>query len=379
MYLGRADKILSITTKDKDWAATETEIGFGRVSTPADLALPADQITDGPAFLAAGSDAINAFVPTCLIGSVFAHTASDTYVPNGCVPADGAEYAESQFPTFYTDYLVAGKLVTCTYTEFSAQVAATGNCAKFALDVDNQTFKVPLYKDGDSITQAASAAEIGKSYEAGLPNATGGINDVGTLATITNKTGVFSSSDVPGTYGYAGGNVHRNYVHVNFSLASANTIYGNSNTVTDEQVRLRHFVVLASAQNNSSMFDWSAYMSALAGKANKDLDNLTQAGTTAIAHYGMPSNTRQISVALPSTGEDLPPAPADGFYVFTGVATSPNQACTMETLISIRASAPVTNWRVNLFIPVIEGTTPRIHYDLGGDKTLIFVYAEGAY
>ena len=46
-------------------------------------------------------------------------------------------------------------------------------------------------------------------------------------------------------------------------------------TVLDEQVRLRHFVVVANAQNSASVFDWSAYMSALAGKANTDLSNVT--------------------------------------------------------------------------------------------------------
>ncbi len=376
MYLGRADKILSITTKDKNWAATETEIGFGRVSAPADLALPADQIIDGPAFLAAGTDAINAFVPTCLIGSVFAHAASSTYVPNGCVPANGGEYTQSQFPSFYTDYLITGKLVTCTYAEFATQVEATGNCAKFALDVDNQKFKVPLYKDGDSITHAASVSEVGKSYKAGLPDISGVISGVAGSQTLA--TG-------PWSFGGASPGPNLGIVNalsaINFNASKANPIYGNSTTVTDEQVRLRHFVVVASAQNNASVFDWSNYMAALAGKANNDLSNLTPVGTTIIAHNAMPSD-RSISYGL--VWNNVYEAPADGFFYLSGTATATQQV-RMEIYppglnnILYSSGGTVMNQTVfGRFLPVKKGyrCVPR------GDtvvSTFKFIYAEGSY
>lgn len=82
-------------------------------------------------------------------------------------PCNGAEYTRAQFPALYDTYLVGGKFLTCTYAEFSTQVAASGNCAKFAIDTATQKFKVPMLKDGDSITQASSTAELGKSYRLG--------------------------------------------------------------------------------------------------------------------------------------------------------------------------------------------------------------------
>ena len=109
-------------------------------------------------------------VSTTLIGSIMSVMAAEGYVPNGTVPADAAEYTREQFREFYDTYLAGGKLLTCTYAAFAAQVALTGNCAKFALDTTAQKFKVPLLKNGDSITQAASASELGKSYKAGLPS-----------------------------------------------------------------------------------------------------------------------------------------------------------------------------------------------------------------
>ena len=208
-------------------------------------------------------------ISTTLIGSVQTVLCADGYVPNGCVPANGAEYTSAQFPTFFGDYLAGGKLLTCTYATWAAQVALTGNCARFALDADAQKFKVPLLKDGDSITQAVSAAELGKSYKAGLPNIVGrpGLDGGSSIG-----TGPFSSKIGSGFRPY--GQVDGSY-DVTFDASRSSAIYGNSTTVTDEQIRLRHFVVVASAQNSPSVFDWSAYMAALAGKANADMSNVT--------------------------------------------------------------------------------------------------------
>lgn len=212
---------------------------------------------------------------TMLVGAVFPLTCADGYVPNGCVPTSGGEYTRAQFPTLYDTYLVGGKLLTCTYAEWTAQVGLTGNCAKFALDTAAQKFKVPLLKDGDSITQASSVAELGKSVKAGLPDVQGTLpirlSTVGLGAfsnTTTNTSGLYAGT-------FAGGDSGTSVIMPVIKASSSSPIYSNSTTVTDEQVRLRHFVVVASAQNNASVFDWSNYMAALAGKANVDLSNAT--------------------------------------------------------------------------------------------------------
>lgn len=216
-----------------------------------------------------------AAISATLIGSVQAVMAAEEYVPNGCVPANGGEYTQAQFPSLYDTYLAGGKLLTCTYAAWTAQVALTGNCARFALDTTAQKFKVPLVKDGDSITQAASAAELGKSYKAGLPNIKGKAGGVvsNPLATDTN-TGPFKT--VANTTESLGGWTGSAYHHLEIDANQSSAIYQDGiTTVLTEQVRLRHFVVVASAQNSASVFDWSNYMAALAGKANADLSNVT--------------------------------------------------------------------------------------------------------
>lgn len=213
-------------------------------------------------------------ISTTLIGSIQTLLCADSYVPNGCVPANGGEYTRAQFPSLYDTYLVGGKLLTCTYAAWAAQVAITGNCGKFALDTVNQKFKVPLFKDGDSITQASSAAELGKSVKAGLPDAIGELPwwVSGTVNTaIANGMFKWSTVTRDNNYNLQGTPVTGYYLKA--ALSNSSPIYGNSTTVTDEQVRLRHFVVMASAQNNASVFDWSNYMAGLAGKMNVDCSN----------------------------------------------------------------------------------------------------------
>ena len=132
-------------------------------------------------------------------------------------------------------------------------------------------FKRTAAENGDSITQAASAAELGKSVKAGLPNMAGeltswvtasgmmpSIRANATLSAPFYRTGTWSPGSTAGTSeaGYGLG----------INLGLSNPIYGNSNTVTTEGVRLRHFVVLASAQNSVSVFDWSNYMAGLAAR-----------------------------------------------------------------------------------------------------------------
>lgn len=318
------------------------------------------------------------FFNTFLIGSIIPITASATYTPYGCLQCDAADYTRDLFTGFYDNYLITGKLLTCTYAEYSAQVALTGNCMKFAVDDTAKTFKVPLIKDGDSITQAASITELGKSYKAGLPDAqatlpwwTGNVGGE-TLVTdgmaYTPNVAVSPLRNIPGEGSTTSGTATK------IALSHGNAIYGNSTTVTDEQVRLRHFVVVANAQNNKSVFDWSNYMAALAGKANNDLSNLTQVGTTAIAHNAMPS-TRMINVS----GSVWLLAHADGWaFADSGTTISSVTAVYVSANASgdpvIYCSGGRYDFPV-VTLPVKKG----MYYKISAISAAKFIYAEGVY
>ena len=96
-------------------------------------------------------------------------TCAAGYVPEGSLPCDGTEYSKSQFNDLWTNYLTGGTplLNTCSYADYATAISTYGQCAKFAVDTVNETFKVPTIKDGAVIQQALSDSELGANSKLG--------------------------------------------------------------------------------------------------------------------------------------------------------------------------------------------------------------------
>ena len=63
-------------------------------------------------------------------------------VPEGQLRCDGSPYTKSQFPTFFTSYLVGAKKNTYSfYATYASEILANGVCGSFALDEVGETFK----------------------------------------------------------------------------------------------------------------------------------------------------------------------------------------------------------------------------------------------
>lgn len=260
---------------------------------------------------------------TMPIGTVIPVMCGDTYTPNGCLPCNGAEYAQAQFSELWANYLTSSpaKLLTCTYAEYATSVTTYGSCGKFGVDTATGKFKVPLLADGDFIANAKSASELGKAYNAGLPNITGS----GFLgATNTSYAGAFTrpantasfAIDESSLYGLS---YDTNALINHFNASLCSSIYGNSTTVTPEHIRLRYFVVVASGSINQSQMDWSAWATGLTGKANTDLTNAT----------AIPQPI--LKTALNATG-DAPVYACRAWVNFNGIGT-----------VSVRASGNVSS------------------------------------
>lgn len=216
------------------------------------------------------------------IGTIIPVNATSNYVPNGSLPCDGAEYSKSQFTDLWNNYLSTSLLNTCTYTEYASDLSTYGQCAKFAVDTVNNKFRVPFIKDGAVIQQALTNSELGKSYNAGLPNITG-------TFCIDKTSADWGKTSVSGVFYNAGLSADGNKAtqsmkapQIGFDASLSNPIYGNSTTVQPNAVALRYFVVVANGQINQSMMDWSAWASSLQGKANTDLSNLSNSGKKVI-------------------------------------------------------------------------------------------------
>lgn len=180
-------------------------------------------------------------------------------------------------------------LNTCTYEDYATEVETYGQCGKFAVDSENEKFKTPLIKDGAIIQQALSDSELGKSYNAGLPNITGEmeITSAKSIAYNAYFSGAFALGENLGKQtGY--GNASSDYQQYRLAIdaSGSNTIYGNSDTVQPNAVALRYFVVVANGQINESMMDWSAWASGLQSKLNTDLTNFPKPYVTEMYENG---------------------------------------------------------------------------------------------
>lgn len=174
--------------------------------------------------------------------------------------------ASANWYYFATSKTVMNSLLnTCTYSDYEADLTTYGQCAKFAVDVDNETFRVPFSKDGAVVQQALSDSELGKSYNANIsiPNTSwtgNGVKPSKSNAGEANSL-IVASGVVEGT---------ETLESLNYTEQIANIT-----DFTNNAVALRYFVVVANGQTNQSMMDWSAWASSLQGKANADLSNCT--------------------------------------------------------------------------------------------------------
>lgn len=120
---------------------------------------------------------------------------------------------------------------------------------------------------------------------------------------------------------------------------------------------------------------------ALAGKANTELDNLTPSGTTAIAHYAMPSE-RAINLAWTggavNAGNSMTYiAPADGF-VHIWIHGTAGSWLTLSAGVQSSLSFFNDGYQ-GAFVPVKKGRPVSIGLNVTEITYFKFWYAEGAY
>lgn len=232
------------------------------------------------------------------IGTTFSHTCSASFVPENSLPCDGSEYSKTQFATLYNNWLVGGRLNTCTYSQYQSDIDTYGRCGKWGLDTENGKFKTPYIPDGTYIQQAMTNDELGKSYNAGLPNITGQTRHAvsGNGAAIVSDNGALETAlvDTLAT------GLQENTMYgrkllgsIGIDASRSNPIYGGSDTVQTEAISLHYFVVVATGSIKQSEVDWSQWASSLQSKANVDMNNLSTAGKAEVAGLGFMANVKE--------------------------------------------------------------------------------------
>ena len=175
------------------------------------------------------------------------------------------------------------------------------------------TFNLPNLTD--KFIQGNSTSGTVKS--AGLPNITGSFKCVDNLGDPV--TGAFTG-EVYG-YSFASLGTGRDCTKYSFDASLSNPIYGNSNTVQPNALTARYIIKAFDGQTaDSALIDVTQYANELAGKANRALDNLTQAGQDSFLE-------RDFTIIYPNGGSEASPAnvtansryvepnPFPGYYV----------------------------------------------------------------
>ena len=275
-------------------------------------------------------------------------------------------------------------LPTCTYTEYEQDLSTYGQCAKFAVDIANNKFRVPLIKDGSVIQQALTNSELGKSYNAGLPN-------------ITGSAGMGESTSATGAFQYEGGSASTGKTGTggstdcgfSFDASRSNPIYGNSTTVQPNAVALRYFVVVANGQINQSMMDWSAWASSLQGKANTDLSNLSDSGKKVIdGQWVSKTETLSTATAVGTYTIDLSSyLPNDNYnyevMLHVYQASGTNSSDSVQRLYidnKLMVSTSVNGiWADNDFINIIKNNSRIVTIERIGHKSSAFNFVANGY
>ena len=209
------------------------------------------------------------------VGQIIQAICTSSYIPNGCIPCDGTEYTADRFIDFWTNYLTCqpAKILTCTYNEYNTEISTYGQCAKFAIDTSSQKFKAPTIKDGSIIQQAMSDSELGKAYNAGLPNITGQLSWGDRRPINMVESGAFYNNNGSATTYYSNDATQTKPNITYFDASRSSSIYGNSDTVQPNAIALRYFVVVVDTYLNQSQLDWTTYTQSLNNKADKNLVN----------------------------------------------------------------------------------------------------------
>ena len=200
------------------------------------------------------------------IGDVFWTYRKDNSL-NGAYDCNGQEFNKADFTgdTNPYDLLVANSLPWVDYETYASKISTDGVCTYWGLDTTSQKFKVPTLKE--IYIQADELSKIGQYQEAGLPNIEG--NFWGNRISYESQAYTEGCFTQEKSNGEAASNVQSaKGVKFNFDASLSNSIYGNSDTVTPNSVKLRPMVQLATGADESSLANTTQCLAELPNKAN---------------------------------------------------------------------------------------------------------------
>lgn len=255
-------------------------------------------------------------------------------------------------------------------TTWQDSVTQYGVCGKFVYDSVNNTVRLP--KITGILEGTTDVTALGDLIEAGLPNITG---SCGSFRCGGNNTSgalyLTSTASVGGGTGGTGFNA-------NIDASRSNSIYGNSNTVQPQTIKVLYYIVVATTTKTNIEVDIDNIATDLNGKADTDLTNCTDVANIKMAHNAMPSDTF-VNLTLGASGSNYT-APTDGYFFLNKVAGSDwyyiriAKGGSYDIYDSDYRTTPLT-----ILFPVKKNDIITVKYNATGTTNAFrFIYAQGS-
>lgn len=191
------------------------------------------------------------------------------------------------FVDYIADLYNSGDYDDLFETEANWQTSVTtyGVCGKFVYDSTNSTVRLP--KISGFIEGTLNDALLGDLTEAGLPNITGTATLTGASNSklYINTSGAFRKIDSTQNNRIEPNTSTNTYIKqdgFDIDASLSNSIYGNSNTVQPQSIKVLYYIVIANTVKTEIEIDIDEVASDLNGKADTDLGNLSQTGQAII-------------------------------------------------------------------------------------------------
>lgn len=244
--------------------------------------------------------------------------------------------------------------------DWQTAVTTYGVCGKFVYDSTNQTIRLP--KITGIIEGTTDVTALGDLVQAGLPNITGGMSPTG-LAGVSLSYGAFYD-EMSNVTDYNAGTREGYGVRWGFNAARSSSIYGNSNTVQPQTIKVYYYIVIANSYQTPTGVQISKVATDLNGKVNLN------------SSWGFPTG-QYIDLTLGASGTTYT-APADGYVAVAKLSTANLQNITIDSN-GWRAFVWANAADINIFtwLPVKKGADYQVYYNLGGATAYFrFYYAQ---
>ena len=248
----------------------------------------------------------------------------------------------------------------------------TGVAWYFILDTTNQRFKLPRTKFG--LTGLRDS--VGKYVPESLPNITGDFN-TGDRRTHTSGSGAFYSSTTTNADRYSSQTSATTNECFGFDASRSSSTYQDNAPVQPPATQM--YLYFYVGDYTQTAIEQTAGLNAelFNGKADNDLINVTNAGTSKAAGWAMPSDTAD-TLTVGASGSTYT-APANGYFYIKAQTTSDyGYAGIVNTFNSMQALQQLPfNSGINSFIPAKKGCIVQLNYANATIEKLRFIYAEG--